>query len=168
MQDTILPSTTPEFPQVTRSAWQRIRKPLTWIIVGAVIVAGAIALMFAGSGPVTPTSILKGDGYTLNMTFTHQQLVQAMNQGGGTSGLNPGDYFTTAAAGLNSGQEEVVLGVTSQGQGLDALLVPMLNGQSGVHAKTVDGGKFIVVSGSTGALGGLSNLGTSTSSKTIV
>lgn len=170
MQETILPPTTtipPAMPE--RSTWQKlIRKPLTWIVVGAAIIGIAVALAVAGRpGADTPSSILKGDGYSVAMTLGHQQLVQAMNSGGGsTGGLNPGDYFTTAAAGVNGGSEEVVLGVTDQGKGLDGLLVGYLN-QGGVHARTVDGGRFIVVSGSGSALGGLAGTGTTASGTSV-
>jgi hypothetical protein len=148
----------PQAPQ--RSTFQRIiRKPLTWVLVGVAILGTAVAIMVAGRpGAVTPASILAGDGYSASITFNHQQLVQAMNSdGGGSSDLNPGDYFTTAAAGVNGGNEEIVLGVTDQGKSLEGLLVPVLNNQPGVHARTVDGGSYIVVSGSGSALGGFAS-----------
>jgi hypothetical protein len=153
MQETILPpiyDTTTPLP-VVRTGWQRwIRRPLTWIVVGFALLGMAAALIFTvgRSGPVTPASILKSDGYTASVTFNHQQLVQAMNSGGSTPGLNPGDYFTTAAAGYDGSNGEVVLGMTDQGKGLDPLVVNMLNSQGGgIHAKTVDNGMFIVMTG---------------------
>lgn len=139
-----------------------IRKPVTLLIIGATLIGVAIALVFTVGRPGAPTpdSILKADGYSTTVTFNHDQLVQAMG-GPGQDGVNPGDYFTTAAGGVNGNQEEVVLGVTDQGKGLEGLLVGTLT-TDGVHAKTVDDGKFIVVSGSQSALGGLANLGTTT------
>lgn len=166
MQETILPSTTTQYPQVTRLTWREfIRKPVTLAIIGVSLVALAIVLVLTVGRPgaVTPSSILKSDGYGTTMTLDHGQLTQAMG-GTGSDGINPGDYFTTAAAGVNGyGDEEVVIGVTDQGKGLEGLLVGYLSGQSGVHAKTVDGGRFIVVSGSQSAFGSFS-----TSSSTTV
>lgn len=171
MNDTILPgeynladAVVGNHNEPVRSTWQNlIRKPLTWIIVGAAIIGAAAAIMVLGRpGAVTPSSILKSDGYSTAMTFSHDQLVQAMNSdgGSGSSGLNPGDYFTTAAAGVNGGNEEIVLGMTTEGKGLDPMLVTVLSGQSGVQARTVDNGSYIVVSGSAGSLGGLASGGT--------
>jgi hypothetical protein len=123
------------------------------LAIGAVILAAAVALAYAGRpGPVTPSSVLKSDGYSSAITLTPAQVHQQMGNDPTVSGM-----FGGAAAGTDaSGQRmELVIQVTDQGKGIEPLLVNALNseGQGTYTVHTADGGKFLVMDGSVDALG---------------
>ena len=145
---------------------QWYRKPLTWIAVGAALIGVAVALMFTVGRPgaVTPSSILKSDGYSVEVALNHQQVITAMDSAGGTSSDNAvaNSMFTDAALGTQGGNTEVVIGLTPQGQSLAPLAIGSLG--NGEQAHLADHGKYLVIDGATGDMG---NFGMSTSATSV-
>lgn len=109
------------------------------IILGSVLIVVSITLIAlvtsGGHSPsLTPSTVLKDDGYTQNVTDTHSQL---------PASLQP--YATSAVGGTDGTNAEIVVVMNSSGKALASQVITQMESQDpGLNGHMV--GNYLVMS----------------------